>query len=209
MMGDGEVEARGGPAALTLQALPGRPSSALDPLLDAATACFVRHGVTRTRVPDIAAEMGVSRVTVYRQAGGVEQILGLLISRDLQRLLDGIPSFDGEEADPDLVVGILSGLITSARSHPVLQKVLRDEPAVIGPLLATELPEIIDRAGAVLSPLLDLLAAAGRIAQRDPRIVSGWLVRIGISLLLAPVEDQEGFLGEVLRPVLQGPSAEA
>jgi AcrR family transcriptional regulator len=169
----------------------------------------VRHGISRTRVPDIADEMGVSRVTVYRQAGSVGQILGLLIARDLQRLLDGIPSFDGDEAGPDLVVGILSGLINSARSHPVLQKVLRDEPAVIGPLLATELPEIIDRAGAVLSPLLDLLAASGRVAQRDPRIVSGWLVRIGISLLLAPVEDQDAFLGEILRPVLHDPSGAA
>jgi AcrR family transcriptional regulator len=195
-----------GVAMLTL---PERPSPALDPLLDAATVCFVRHGITRTRVPDIAEEMGVSRVTVYRQAGGVEQILGLLIARDLQRLLEAIPPFDGDEAGPDLVVMVLSGLITSARSHPVLQKVLRDEPAVIGPLLATELPEIIDRAGAVLSPLLDLLAGSGRIAERDPRIVSGWLVRIGISLLLAPVEDQDAFLREVLRPALDEPSGHA
>ncbi|QYG94501.1 TetR/AcrR family transcriptional regulator [Iamia sp. SCSIO 61187] len=191
------------PPGVTMAGLPDRPSVALDPLLDAAAACFVRHGIARTRVPDIAAEMGVSRVTVYRQAGGIEQILGLLIARDLQRLLDMIPSIDGKEDGPALVVRILSGLVSEARSHPVLQKVLRDEPAVIGPLLATELPEIIDRAGAVLSPVLDLLASEGQIAHRDGRVLSGWLVRIGISLILAPVEDAESFLAEILRPALE------
>lgn len=188
---------------LSLDGLPNRPAPDLDPLLDAAARCFVRHGVSRTRVPDIAAEMGVSRVTVYRQAGGVDQIAGLLIARDLQRLLEGIPPLDGVEVGPSVVVSVLAGLIEEARQHAVLQKVLRDEPSVIGPLLATELPEIIERASSVLAPLIDLLVAQGAVAPRDTQRIAAWLVRIGITLLVAPVDDLEAFLAEVLVPVLE------
>src|SRR3546814_4780239 len=65
--------------------LPTLPSPALDPYLDAAARCFVRHGLRRTRVTDIADDVGVSRVTVYRQVGTVEDAARLLLARELDR----------------------------------------------------------------------------------------------------------------------------
>lgn len=185
---------------LSLAGLPDRPSPDLDPLLDAATACFSRHGVTRTRVPDIAAEMGVSRVTIYRQAGNVSQIAALLIARDLQRLLDSIPPVDLDAVGPDAVVAIVAGLVREAGAHPVLRKVLADEPEVMGPLLTTELPEIVDRATTVLAPFLSLVFSdADR--DGDAAVIAAWLVRVGITLLVAPVEDLETFLARIIDPM--------
>ena len=43
--------------------VPAVPPPTLDPYLDAAARCFARHGLRRTRVTDIADEVGVSRVT--------------------------------------------------------------------------------------------------------------------------------------------------
>src|SRR5579884_3492717 len=87
----------GGPAAvddgsildlgLRLTGVPPVPPEELDPYLDAAARCFGRFGISRTRVPDVAAEVGVSRVTVYRQVGTVEDMARMLLARDMHRLL--------------------------------------------------------------------------------------------------------------------------
>src|SRR3546814_18879186 len=58
---------------IRLTGVPPVPAVELDPYLDAAARCFTRFGITRTRVPDVAAEVGVSRVTVYRPVGTVER----------------------------------------------------------------------------------------------------------------------------------------
>src|SRR3546814_18542456 len=67
--------------------LPTLTSPALDPYLDAAARCFVRHGLRRTRLTDIADDAGVSRLTVYRQVGTVEDAARLLLARAPARLV--------------------------------------------------------------------------------------------------------------------------
>src|SRR3546814_20607382 len=70
--------------------LPTLPSPALDPYLDAAARCFVRHGLRRTRVTDIADDVGVSRVTVYRPVGTVEAAARLLLAPEPDRLVTSL-----------------------------------------------------------------------------------------------------------------------
>src|SRR5947207_15454953 len=65
--------------------LPPVPSTALDTYLDAAASCFARFGVAHTTVPDIARELGVSRMTVYRRLGSVHDALRSLLARELHR----------------------------------------------------------------------------------------------------------------------------
>ena len=60
-----------------VRGLPPPPDAALDPYLDAAAACFARHGISRSAVADIAKEMGVSRTTVYRQVGSIDNVVRL------------------------------------------------------------------------------------------------------------------------------------
>src|SRR3546814_11660226 len=76
-----------GPSPLTALGLPPVPAAVLDPYLDAAASCFARHGLRRTRVTDIAEEVGVSRVTVYRQVGTTEDAARLPPARALARLV--------------------------------------------------------------------------------------------------------------------------
>ena len=112
---------------LQLDEVPPMPPAELDAYLDAAAACFLRHGVSRTRVPDVAAEVGVSRVTVYRQVGTVENMARLLLARYLHRLLVRLPAAMRGATGPETIVRLLETIIEHARSHPVLMKVLRDE----------------------------------------------------------------------------------
>ena len=184
--------------------IPSPPGGDLDPYLDAATRCFVRYGVRRTSVQDIADELGVNRTTIYRQVGAVNQVIRLLIARDLHRLLTDLPASLAGTSGPRAVVELMAAIIRYASDHPVMAKVLSDEPEVIGPFLASDLPEVIHRVTAAVSPLLSAAMAADQIARRDPDLLAESLVRLGITLVLAPPSGAlEIFLAEVLVPTLK------
>ena len=165
--------------------IPSPPGGELDPYLDAATRCFVRYGVRRTSVQDVADELGVNRTTIYRQVGAINQVIRLLIARDLHRLLSELPRSLAGTSGPRAVVELMATIIRYASDHPVMAKVLRDEPEVIGPVLASDM-------------------AADQIAHRDPDLLAESLVRLGITLVLAPPSGElETFLAEVLVPTLK------
>jgi AcrR family transcriptional regulator len=188
---------------LRLTGVPPVPPPELDPYLDAAARCFARFGISRTRVPDIAAEVGVSRVTVYRQAGTVEDMARLLLARDMHRVLMALPAVAEGAVGPDTVVRLVEAIIDHARAHPVLTKVLDDEPHLLGPVLVSDLGTVAARVADVVAPLLGSLMNAGHLARRDPRVVAEWLVRLTVTLILAPPPgDLRAFLAEVLVPAL-------
>ena len=184
--------------------LPPRPDPALWPYLDAAARCIERFGLTRTSVRDVAAEAGVERTTVYRHVGSMEHIFGLLVARELHAFMEQVPAAVPAGRDgPDFLVELLATAIEHALAHPVLAKVLADEPEVVARLLSRGLGDLVQRVAATLEPLLASAMDSGLVARRDPRVVTEWATRVGLSVLVAaPPGDLRGFLGEVLRPVL-------
>jgi AcrR family transcriptional regulator len=186
--------------------IPAPPDPSLDPFLDAAARCFARHGISRTSVQDIAAELKVNRATVYRQVGNVDSVVRLLLARDLNRLLGTLPVLLAAPLGPSTIVALLDGVVTFAREHPVLAKVLRDEPELIGPFLVADHDELVGRITAAVAPLLAVAMDAGWLARRDAVVVADWLVRLTISLVLAPPSGSlPAFLGELLLPALTPP----
>lgn len=183
--------------------IPAPPQPSLDPYLDAAARCFARHGVSRCSVQDIAADLRVSRATVYRQIGNVDAAVRLLLARELHRLLSEMPAVLALPLGPQTIVDLVASIVSFARSHPVLDKVLRDEPELIGPFLVTDLDELIGRVVGAVAPLLASAMDAGWLARRDPAVVADWLVRLSISLVLAPpARPLAEHLGELLVPAL-------
>lgn len=191
------------PLPLPGEGIPSPPPSALDPFLDAAARCFARHGVGRTSVQDVARELGIDRTTVYRQVGTIDQQVRLLLARDLNRLLSSIHSELEGRSGAEVIVEVLDAVVSFARAHPVLAKVLAHEPELLGPFLVSDLPALISRITAILAPLLGRAMDQGHLARRDPLAVAAWLARIGVSLILAPPPgDTRAFLAELLVPAL-------
>lgn len=185
------------------QGLPPVPPPELDPYLDAAATCFARHGISRTSGPDIARELGVSRTTVYRQVGTVEQAVRLLLARELHRFLAHLPTVLAGAVGPETVTRLLAAVVVSAREHPVLAKVLADEPELIGPFLTSELHALVDRLSSIATPLLDRAMDAGLVHRRDPVVLAEFLVRTAVSLVLAPPSGNLAeFLDQTVLPVL-------
>jgi AcrR family transcriptional regulator len=185
--------------------LPPPPPASLGPYLDAAARCFARHGIRRTSVRDVARELGVERTTVYRHVGSVDRMVRLLLARELHVLLSTLPSrLPASSNGPDAVVDLLTTVVTWAGEHPVLAKVLEDEPELIGPFLVHELADLIERVTSVVEPLLASGAAAGLLADGSARERAEWLVRAGISVLLAPPDgDLRAFLGTLVVPLFR------
>jgi AcrR family transcriptional regulator len=197
------------PAPAVLHALPtlagGLPSppASIDPFLDAAARCFTRHGVRRTSVQDVARELRVDRTTVYRQVGTVDSMVRLLAARELHRLLASLPANLTGLGGPDAIVDLLATAVAFGRTHPVLAKVLADEPELIGPFIVSELPMLIDLVAAAATPLLRAAMDAGELAPRDPGRLAQMLVRLCMPLVLAPPPgDLRDLLRELLLPTL-------
>ncbi len=197
------------PTRGVLEELPGlaagipAPPASLDPFLDAAATCFARHGVQRTSVQDVARALRVDRTTVYRQVGNVDRMVRLLMARELPQLLGALPESLLGLKGPAVIVDLLSTVVSYGRNHPVLAKVIADEPELIGPFLVTEAPALLDQVAALIAPILQAAMDNGELAQRDADAVAQLLVRVCLSFLLAPPPgDLPTVLSQLLVPAL-------
>ncbi|TDC71680.1 TetR/AcrR family transcriptional regulator, partial [Actinomadura sp. GC306] len=174
------------------------------PCLDAASSCLARHGLSRTSMADIAREMGVSRSTVYRQIGSVENAAWLLLSRDLHTFYGTLPRMFAEAEGPEVITRPLAALLRHAWANPVLAKVLRDEPDFVGRALAAHAAPMLDQGAQMLAPLYRSLMDAGRIRQQDPTDLAHWLLRVFMMLVIAPPPgDVDALLDAMLLPALE------
>ena len=157
-----------------VDALPPAPPDELDAALDAAERCFTRHGVTRTSMNDIARAARVSRSTIYRQLGSTTQAMRLLIARETHRLVHGhLPTRSPTPTGPETVLVLMEEVVDYTRRHPVLRKVLADEPEIIGPFLVTELPAATAQVAALVEPIVAAAMDAGIVARQDPAVLGG------------------------------------
>lgn len=192
-----------GSSPLTALGLPPVPDPVLDPYLDAAASCFARHGLRRTRVTDIAEEVGVSRVTVYRQVGTTEDAARLLLARELDRLVTSLlPSLVAAE-DADGIVAVIASAIDFAVTHPVMRKVLQDEADLVGAFVMNEFGTVLDRLLLLAEPVVQRLEAIAGGRDIDVPVVAEWVARVVLTMVVAPpAAPPEVFLRKVLGPLV-------
>ena len=172
--------------------MPPRPGPELDPVLDAVERCLTRHGIRRTSMTDIARELGVARTTLYRQVGSLEEAISLVSSRRFHRFLDEVVALSAGGIDIDTFVKVIVRTVRTALDDPVAQRVLRDEPELLGEYLASgSLQTLAGQVIDLITPVLAAAAATDIIRTTDPAMTAGWLVRIVLSLGAVPPPDDE------------------
>lgn len=153
-------------------------------ILDAALAEFETYGLRRVSVEDVAKRAGVARTTIYRRFTNKEQLLQAVILRECRRFLTAIAEAteDLASAEDAVVEGFVVGL-RSARTHPLMTRVLESEPEAF-------LPQLSMNGGAVMLAARDILADRLRRARpgdaEDHGTVAEVLLRLAVSLLLVP-----------------------
>jgi AcrR family transcriptional regulator len=190
--------------------LPMLPSRSLDPVLDATVVCVVRHGLSKTSLSDIARELGVAPSTVYRKVGSVENATMLVAAREGHRLLERMPEVIAGIEGPRVITVFLAESIRATAAHPMVRRIVEDEADWVGRVATRRLADSLDNGAAVAAPHLAQALVAGQIRSQDPLALAHWIVRIGMTCLVAPPPgDLLEALDHLLLPVLDPAGAPA
>ena len=182
--------------------LPPRPDADLDRVLDAVERCLARYGVKRTSMTDIAREMGVARTTLYRQVTSLEEAMALMSSRRFYRFLDEVVALSAQGISAETFVTVIVRTVRTAISDPVIQRILHDEPEILGDYLSTgSVAALAEQIASLLTPVLHAAMGTGLIRASDPAMAAGWIVRIVLALGVVPPPDDE--LEATVRFILQ------
>ncbi len=132
-------------------------------ILDAARRQASERDWGEVRIADIAAEVGVSRQTIYNEYGAKEALGTAIFSREVEEFREQLVGAVAKAADfPDAVRRAIELAIEVGRTHPVVRRML--DPA--DDTDSTLLPLLTTRADLLVVPLRTALAEA--LAERFP-----------------------------------------
>jgi AcrR family transcriptional regulator len=157
-------------------------------LTNAGLECIAAYGIRKTSLRDVADRAGVSRSTVYRAFGDKDGLLRAVAAAEMARFLDQLDHAVRWQAPLELALErAVAFTIGYLREHAAFQRIRRQEPEE---LIDVAL-ERLEQDEPSLHPLLRAAAAerlkATRYAFRVPtEQAAEWLLRIALSLLLAP-----------------------
>ena len=137
----------------------------LEQILDAAYACFTRHGVRRTTMDDIAREADMSRPGVYQYVRNKQDAFRRLAARLLDAALAEARSAATTQGD---VTQRLTGVLEAKLR--LVDKVWRDSPAHADELLGAESrqsADLVESYDAAMCALLTSIVTADRPGLED------------------------------------------
>ena len=124
-------------------------------ILDAALGRFSAQGVRRASVEDVARDCGINRVTVYRRFASKQVLLEAVVARESQRFFAAIDSATRPLPTPAerFVEGVAIGF-GLAREHPLVTRLLADEPETLLPVLTHDAEPVLVGGRTLLATLL-------------------------------------------------------
>jgi AcrR family transcriptional regulator len=84
--------------------------------VDATVRCIDRHGVTKTTLSDVATELGVTRQTVYRHFGRINDIIGEVAAQGAESFVDRLIAHLQGITDP--ADAVVEGMVFCVRTIP-------------------------------------------------------------------------------------------
>jgi AcrR family transcriptional regulator len=157
----------------------GRSDLASDRILDAAAAVFVRQGVARTSMADVAREAGCSRATLYRYFDDRPALRTAFVHREARRLAAEVAAeIAGLDDLVERTVEAVMLCVSKVRDRPTLHAWF-----AAGNVGITR--DLIDS-----SDVIEGVAAAFLGRTGDPE-EADWLVRTVVSLVVLPGTDAD------------------
>ena len=167
-----------------------------DRILDAARELFVRHGLRRTSLAQIADQAGVAPATLYRRFANREALLTALVIREADQVFVAVDAAVEEIDEPEraLVASFLV-FVRALRDHDLLQELLTLDRELVLRMLTTE-------GGGFLAVGRDYLARHLMRAQEqganltaEPPVLAEIFIRFAHSLILTadtilPLDDE-------------------
>ena len=152
-----------------------RSRVAAERILDAAGELFAEHGIGAVAMGDVAKEAGCSRATLYRYFADRHELHLAYVHREARRVGHLVAADAARVRDPQRrVATAIMSAVRRVRESPSLS-------AWFGAGDATATAEL-----AQASPVIEAL---GLGLVEDP-LAARWMVRVVISLLVAPGRDE-------------------
>lgn len=155
------------------------PADRATQLVQAAREEVLAYGVRRATATSIARRAGVSRMTVYRHSGGIEQlVLDALYSEFEQLITATVEGADLDAAARPQIVRRVTAALHQIRRSPLVQALRRHDPELL-------LPYLIDHLGRAQELMLTFLREGIELGQRDGSVRRVDPDHAAITLLMA------------------------
>jgi AcrR family transcriptional regulator len=143
-----------------------------DRYLDAARACILATGWTRTTLTDVARRAGVSRMTIYRTWPDMQTLLADLMTREWGGVVAEVAAAGSGTAPLErLSVGV-GRTVTALRSNDLLRKIVEVDPELLLPYLLRRRGRSQDNILGLLEPLIAEGQADGSVRAGDPALLA-------------------------------------
>jgi AcrR family transcriptional regulator len=151
-----------------------RSKLAAEKILDAAGGLFAERGIGAVAMGDVARAAGCSRATLYRYFADRHELHVAYVHREARRVGGLVAADASRDRDPQrrLVTAILSAV-----------RRVRETPALSAWFVGADAAATAELAQS--SPVIEAL---GRTVLADP-LAARWVVRVIVSLLIAPGRD--------------------
>lgn len=155
-------------------------------ILDAAVAEFEQHGFRRVALDDVARRAGVSRTTIYRRFANKDELISAVIERENVALFADIAR-DLKKAEPqsNYYVEAFTLAIMKFRRHRILDRMMRDEPALVIELADRHYAAAMVRMAEALRVIFPA-GFADRIGEQAVNDLADTILRYAGMVLLLP-----------------------
>jgi len=173
-------------------------------LLDAASARFVADGWPSVTMAKLAADVGVSRQTVYNEFGAKSRIADELVMREVGRLLDTVREQLANERELLAAIGsAVAALLGEASENPLVKVIVSSAHTGTGdeilPLLTTRALGLIENATEII---VVSLAEFGHVTGLEPAVereVVDSIVRLVLSHVMQPAASPDQDAAKITR----------
>ncbi len=170
-------------------------------------------GSERIEMSRLAAELGVSRPTLWRWIGSRDRLLGELLWYGTRRIIaEGLEAADGLSGS-ERVLATIDHLMRRVNAQPPLRRLLEGEAEIALRVLTSKRGPVQSGIVGTLERLLEEEAARGLVLSMPARQLAFAIVRLGESFLYADViSDQEPDIDaamELIAGILTGQTVDA
>lgn len=176
-------------------------------ILDAAWARACETTWGQVRLADVAADVGVSRQTIYNEFGSKDRLAAALFEREMNTFLTGIRDISGTgDSLPKALRAAIAWTLEQTDQHPMLTRMIKDAREGEGDTL---LPELTVRADAILLPMREALTDFycqewPEIPRNRVQLIADLFVRFVMSLIILPTDlDREAMVEVMVRMAVE------
>jgi AcrR family transcriptional regulator len=177
----------------------GSPVRTRERLLAAAAALTCADGWASVTMGKLAAQVGVSRQTVYNELGSKTELAEALMLRETDLFADGvaqvIAAHPGRPVDG--ITAAFRHTLEAARDNPLLKTVLGAPHEDFLPLLTTQPEAVLSRAVAAVAPMLERAYPGAGLGASEWTVAVEAFVRLLLSHLVQPTGSIEHATGQM------------